>query len=172
MCFISVFIFICVILIKVCFFCCTLYLIMHQTIKYMGEHVQLYSFFTSTLDGIESSTLPSTNRFTLSPREAFTYRIEDDLSLTVVLVFWRRKDSWQPGFEPSNLGRSTATPIAILSQLPVKVKQIHYSTEGALRVPGVRGTQISRQSAHEALRTRRLYPHSQEIFLVVTSIRF
>ena len=43
------------------FFCCTLYLIMHQTIKYMDEHVQLYSFFTSTLDGSERSTLPSTN---------------------------------------------------------------------------------------------------------------
>jgi len=59
------------------------------------------------------------------------------LGLTLVLAFWRRKDSWLLGFESSNLGRSTATPVTILSQLLVKLKQTHYSTERALRVPGV-----------------------------------
>jgi len=74
--------------------------------------------------------------FRLSPRKAFISRMENDLGLTLVLAFWRRKDSWQPGFELSNLGCSTATPIIILSQLLVNVKQTHYSTEWALRVTG------------------------------------
>jgi hypothetical protein len=45
-----------------------------------------------------------------------------------------------------------------------RVKQIHYMPGRALRVPGGRGSQISKQSAHEGL-----YP--PEIFLVLISTR-
>jgi hypothetical protein len=53
----------------------------------------------------------------------------------------------------------------------VKVKQSLYRRlVQAKRVPGGRGSQISRQSAHEGLTHRPPLPH-QEIFLVQISVR-
>jgi len=55
-----------------------------------------------------------------------------------------------------------------------KVKQSHYWSGQALRVPGVGGSQISRQLAHEGGKvvdpTHRP-PLPQEIFLVLISVR-
>jgi len=59
--------------------------------------------------------------------------------------------------------------------LGVKVKQSHYMPEEVLRVPGGRGSQISRQSAHEGGKVCQPYAPTvftpQEIFLVLISVR-
>jgi hypothetical protein len=51
----------------------------------------------------------------------------------------------------------------------VEVKQSHYRLGQARSVPGGRGSQISRQSAHEGGNFVSLY--RQEIFLVLISVR-
>jgi hypothetical protein len=57
----------------------------------------------------------------------------------------------------------------------VKVKQSHYRPGQAQSVPGGRGSQISRQSAHEGGKVVSPTPPAaftpQEIFLVVISVR-
>jgi hypothetical protein len=57
----------------------------------------------------------------------------------------------------------------------MKVKQSHYSPWQTLRVPGVWGSQILRQSAHEVGKivspTVRRPPFPQEIFLALISVR-
>ena len=56
----------------------------------------------------------------------------------------------------------------------VKVKRSHYRPGQTLRVPGCRGSQISRQSAHEGgkvVSPTHRPPLPQEIFLVLISVR-
>jgi hypothetical protein len=59
--------------------------------------------------------------------------------------------------------------------LKVKVKQSHYRPGHALRVPGVWGSQISRQSVHEGVKvvssTQRPPLPPGNIFLVLISVR-
>ena len=61
------------------------------------------------------------------------------------------------------------------AKVKVKVKQSHYRPGQTLRVPGVWGSQISRQSAHEGVKfvnhTHRPPLPTQEIFLVLISVR-
>jgi hypothetical protein len=56
-----------------------------------------------------------------------------------------------------------------------KVKQSHYRPGQARRVPGGRGSQITRQSAHEGGKVCQPYEPAaftpQEIFLVLISVR-
>jgi hypothetical protein len=78
----------------------------------------------------------------------------------------------------SSLGKPSITDMStqwsIYSYVIKKVKQYHYRPGQALRVPGVWGSHIPRQSAHEVVKvvspTHRP-PLSQEIFLVLIYVR-
>jgi len=65
--------------------------------------------------------------------------------------------------------------VLLQQHVQVKVKQSHYRTGKAQRVPGGSGSQISRQSAHKGgkvvspMHWPPLLP--QEIFLVLISVR-
>jgi hypothetical protein len=61
-----------------------------------------------------------------------------------------------------------------IQQLLIQVKQSHYRPGQALRVPGGRGSQMSRQSAHEGgkvVSPTRRPPSPQETFLVLNFVR-
>ena len=92
------------------------------------------------------------------------------------LTLRSRSINWQ--FVPTELGRfNTYTIISegqVACMVKIKIKQSHYRTGEALRVPVGRGSQISRQSPHESGKFVSLThrpPLPQEIFLIHISVR-